>query len=78
MAVEYKETEMPPGDTRGQVLEQLAGTQLWALVCMDLTEDEDTGEVSMNLRVEQGTMVRDVETLRAILTRTLAALPADV
>lgn len=70
MATEYKETQAPEGDTRGEVLDQLCGFNPWVLVIAAL--DEDGG---MTLKIEMGGKISEARTIRNLLKKTLAALP---
>ncbi|GAA2696372.1 hypothetical protein [Actinoplanes palleronii] len=69
---EYKESKAPDGDARLDMLDHLANGEPWAfIVAKDLPGDE------FNLAVEVGGGIRDAATVRALLTKTLRALPED-
>ncbi len=70
MATEYKETEVPPGDTRSEILETLGGGHPFVFVVCQID-----GDGSLDLKVETGGGVRDAATVRSLLEKTLAALP---
>jgi hypothetical protein len=70
MATEYKETEVLEGDTRSEVLELLAENHPWVFVYAAFDEDG-----AMDLKLECGGGIRDAATVRALLEKTLAALP---
>jgi len=70
VTTEYKETEIPEGDTRNEVLETLAGGHPWVFVICEI--DDEGG---LNLKCETGGGVRDAATVRSLLEKTLAALP---
>lgn len=65
----YVETEVPDGDARNDILETLARFKPWAFIIVG-------GEgADLDLKVEVGGGIRDSATLRALLEKTLAALP---
>jgi hypothetical protein len=65
MTADYSETEADPGDAEGKVLETLADGMPYAFVTATSLEP-------LNLRVASG---HDADTIRALLTQTLRALP---
>jgi hypothetical protein len=66
---EYVETHVPPGDTKNDILETLAGGQPWVFI---VAGGEGT---DLDLKVETGGGIRDTVLLRALLEKTLAAMP---
>lgn len=67
---EYKETEVPEGDTRSEILETLAGGHPHVMITARIDTD---GQI--DLKVDTGGGVRNASTVRALLEKTLAALP---
>lgn len=67
---EYKETVVPDGDTRSEVLDMLCDGNPWALIVAQNAPGDE-----LDLKVEVGGGVADVDTLRSLLTKTLKALP---
>lgn len=67
---EYKETQVPDGDTRNDVLELLASGKPWAFIIAG-GKGKD-----LDLSVEVGGGIADAATLRNLLDKTLRALPA--
>lgn len=65
----YTETQVPAGDTKNDILETLAGGQPWAFI---VAGGEGT---DLDLKVETGGGIRDTALLRALLEKTLAAMP---
>lgn len=70
MATEYKETQVPEGDARSDMLDHLADGNPWAMIIAINAPGE-----AFDLKVEVGGGIADSDTLRALLTKTLAALP---
>ena len=68
--IEYKETEAPQGDTRSEILETLAGGHPHVMITCRIDD-----EGAIDLKVDTGGGVRDAGTVRALLEKTLAALP---
>jgi hypothetical protein len=73
--MEYTEVNAPLGDTRGEVLEALAGTGLWILVMAEMTMEEGADRPSLNMKIETGSLLSDNSTIRTLLTKVLDALP---
>lgn len=71
MATQYKETEVPEGDARSDMLDHLASKRPWAFIVVKNAPGND-----FDLSVEVGGGIADSATLRALLTKTLNALPA--
>lgn len=70
---EYQETEVDETDTETKVLEALADGQPFVfIVVKDIPEDPN----GFNLRVGVGGGVSRPDTIKAILEKTLEALPA--
>lgn len=67
-AIEYSETE-PDSDERMAVLDALAGDRVWAFLTVDM---RGYPELALKAEVSRGL---DVTDLRALLEKTLAALP---
>jgi hypothetical protein len=67
---EYKETEAPEGDTRGEVLDQLCQYNPWVLVITEINADD-----TFSIKVECGGGVSDVKTIKALLARAHRELP---
>ncbi len=72
MAVDYKETEVPEGDLRSEMLDDLADGRPWVLVTARSAGAED-----LSLTVECGGGITDSRTVRSLLTKTLDAFPAE-
>jgi hypothetical protein len=71
MATEYKETEVPDGDTRNEVLEMFAQGHPWVFVFCEID-----GGGGLNLKCETGGGIGDAATVRSLLQKTIDALPA--
>ncbi|MDQ8047095.1 MAG: hypothetical protein REI11_20985 [Patulibacter sp.] len=73
MATNYVETEVEDDDTELAVLETLAGPgRPFAFIVVTFDASGD-----MDLKVSPGGGIRDAATLRALLEKTLAALPPE-
>lgn len=64
---EYSETRAPEDDAEGRVLAALANGNIYVFVVAEVDED---GEINLRLASANG-----VETIKAVLKKTLAALP---
>lgn len=69
---QYTETEVPAGETRGQVLEMFAEGSPHVFVICHIDED---GQI--DLKVETGGGIRGVKDVRVLLEKTLEALPDE-
>lgn len=71
-AAEYTETEVSEGDTRSDILETLAGGAPWIFIQVIDIPESPTG---FNLKLDVGGGISKSETVRALLKKTLEALP---
>lgn len=71
MATEYKETQVPEGDARSDMLDHLAGGDPWVMIIA-----QNAPGTAIDLKVEVGGGIADTDTIRALLTKTLNALPS--
>lgn len=72
MAAEYSETEVEPGDTRGDILETMARGNPFAFI---VATDSPGVPDGFNITVEVGGGIADNQTLRRLLEKSLEALP---
>lgn len=70
--VKYSESVAPEGDTRSEVLEILCEGQPWLLIVAHNNPQEPN---TFNLKLECGGGISRKETIKALLEKTLRALP---
>lgn len=69
MTADVSMREIEPGDTKNDILNTLAAGRPWVFLSASVDDD------GIDMSVETGGGVRDVATIRKMLTLTLDALP---
>lgn len=70
MAAKYTETEVPEGDVRTEMITTVVGHDTWLLISATVGDGD-----GLSLKVETGGTIRNTETIRNLLQKTLDALP---